>query len=43
VIIYADGREEVLPSKFTRRLEPGERLRVETPGGGGWGSYRNER
>ncbi len=37
VIIHADGRQEVVPSKFTRRLEPGERLRVETPGGGGWG------
>ena len=43
VIIHADGRAEELPSKFTRRLEPGERLRVETPGGGGWGSYHNER
>jgi N-methylhydantoinase B len=38
LIIHADGREEALPSKFTRRLEPGERLRVETPGGGGWGT-----
>lgn len=36
-IVYADGRVEELPSKFTRRLEPGDRLRVETPGGGGWG------
>ncbi|MBP7961528.1 MAG: hydantoinase B/oxoprolinase family protein [Caldilineaceae bacterium] len=30
-------REEVLLSKFTRRLQPGDRLRIETPGGGGWG------
>ena len=37
VIIHADGRGEELPSKFTRRLLPGERLRIETPGGGGWG------
>ena len=37
VLIHADGREEVLPSKFTRYLEAGTRLRVETPGGGGWG------
>jgi N-methylhydantoinase B len=37
VLIHADGREEVLPSKFTRYLEAGMRLRVETPGGGGWG------
>jgi N-methylhydantoinase B len=37
VLIHADGREEELPSKFTRYLEAGTRLRVETPGGGGWG------
>ena len=37
LIIHADGVEEVLPSKFTRRLFPGDRLRIETPGGGGWG------
>jgi N-methylhydantoinase B len=36
-LLHADGTEEALPSKFTRRLHPGERLRVETPGGGGWG------
>jgi N-methylhydantoinase B len=37
VLIHADGREEELPSKFTRYLEAGTRLRVETPGGGSWG------
>jgi N-methylhydantoinase B len=37
VLIHADGAVEELPGKFTRRLEPGDRLRVETPGGGGWG------
>ena len=37
VIIHADGEEEELRSKFTRQLRPGDRLRVETPGGGGWG------
>jgi N-methylhydantoinase B len=37
VLIHADGREETLPSKFTRYLEAGMRVRVETPGGGGWG------
>ena len=37
-LIHTDGTEEILPSKFTRRLQPGERLRVETPGGGGWGA-----
>jgi N-methylhydantoinase B len=37
LLIHADGRVEELPSKFTRYLEAGMRLRVETPGGGGWG------
>ncbi len=36
-LIHTDGREETLPSKFTRWFSPGERLRIETPGGGGWG------
>jgi N-methylhydantoinase B len=30
-----DGRR--LPGKLTGELRPGERLRIETPGGGGWG------
>jgi N-methylhydantoinase B len=38
VLIYADGRTEELPAKFTRQLAAGDRLRVETPGGGGWGT-----
>ncbi len=38
VLIHPDGREEELPAKFTRRLAAGDRLRVETPGGGGWGA-----
>jgi N-methylhydantoinase B len=37
-LIHRDGREESLPAKFTRTLKPGQRLRIETPGGGGWGS-----
>jgi N-methylhydantoinase B/oxoprolinase/acetone carboxylase alpha subunit len=32
------GREEALPGKTHVTLRPGDRLRVETPGGGGWGS-----
>jgi N-methylhydantoinase B len=38
LLIHADGHTEELPSKFTRYLEAGTRLRVETPGGGGWGA-----
>ncbi len=37
VRVRADGNEEVLPSKGTWQLRAGERVRVETPGGGGWG------
>jgi N-methylhydantoinase B/oxoprolinase/acetone carboxylase alpha subunit len=31
-------REETLYGKFTRRVAAGDRLIVETPGGGGYGS-----
>jgi N-methylhydantoinase B len=33
-----DGVEENLPAKFTRRLRAGSRLKIESPGGGGWGA-----
>jgi N-methylhydantoinase B len=36
-ILRGDGSEEKLPSKGSTRLRSGERVRVETPGGGGWG------
>lgn len=35
--VRADGSEEALAAKGTWPLAPGERVRVETPGGGGWG------
>ena len=31
------GRAQALPSKASGFLEPGDRLRLETPGGGGHG------
>ncbi|BBK36356.1 5-oxoprolinase [Allostella sp. ATCC 35155] len=37
VIIRADGTEEVVPSKLVTVLKPGDRLLVETAGGGGYG------
>ena len=37
-LLHADGRTETLGGKFTRRLHAGDRLRIETPGGGGWGA-----
>jgi N-methylhydantoinase B len=35
--ILADGSLQELPGKFNIRLRHGERIRIETPGGGGWG------
>lgn len=32
-----NGGEETLPGKCTRELQAGARLRIESPGGGGWG------
>jgi N-methylhydantoinase B len=37
IILRRDGSEEELASKTSVRLRSGERVRVETPGGGGWG------
>jgi N-methylhydantoinase B/oxoprolinase/acetone carboxylase alpha subunit len=36
-LVRADGREEAVPAKARLELAPGERLRIETPGGGGFG------
>ena len=40
VIHRADGSEEVIPSKIVTTLRPGDRLTVETAGGGGYGNPR---
>jgi len=32
-----DRSSQTLPGKFNVRLRKGERIRIETPGGGGWG------
>jgi len=37
LIIRSSGREEELPGKSSTRLRAGERVRIESPGGGGWG------
>ena len=37
VWIHRDGRTEILPGRFTRRVHAGDVLRVLTPGGGGYG------
>ena len=36
-VIREDGSVEQLPGKINVRLRPGERIRIESPGGGGWG------
>ena len=35
--IHPDGRQEELPGAITYAAEAGERVSIETPGGGGWG------
>ncbi len=36
-VIRRNGSVEEMPGKFSTRLLPGERIRIESPGGGGWG------
>jgi N-methylhydantoinase B len=37
LITRHDGSVEPMPAKFGRRLGKGDRITIETPGGGGWG------
>ncbi|MFZ0914840.1 MAG: hydantoinase B/oxoprolinase family protein [Candidatus Korobacteraceae bacterium] len=41
-ILRADGSTELMPSKGSTRLRRGERVRIETPGGGGWGQAEED-
>ncbi|HEX7285763.1 MAG TPA: hydantoinase B/oxoprolinase family protein [Candidatus Angelobacter sp.] len=36
-IVRKDGSEQVVPGKTSVRLKKGDRVRIESPGGGGWG------
>ena len=36
-IVRRDGRKQRLTSKTSREMQPGDRVRIETPGGGGFG------
>jgi N-methylhydantoinase B len=38
VIVRRDGMTQEMPGKFSTRLQSGDRVRIESPGGGGWGS-----
>jgi N-methylhydantoinase B len=40
VIYRAGGSREIIPSKIATMLRPGDRLVVETAGGGGYGDPR---
>jgi N-methylhydantoinase B len=40
-LIDANGSPKELPGKFNVRLKRGERIRIETPGGGGWGKQQH--
>jgi N-methylhydantoinase B/oxoprolinase/acetone carboxylase alpha subunit len=42
---WIDGKETVtvLPSKCSVHLQKGDRIRIETPGGGGWGEMENSK
>ena len=37
-VVHSGGSIQPIPGKFSTRLRAGERVRIETPGGGGWGS-----
>jgi N-methylhydantoinase B len=39
-LVRKEGRRVKLPGKANARLMPGDRIRVETPGGGAWGRKR---
>lgn len=36
-VVHRDGSREVLPGKTSVRLKKGTKVRIESPGGGGWG------
>ena len=42
-IIRNDGTRDQLPGKCSVRLKKGDRVRIESPGGGGWGTAKTLR
>ena len=42
-VIRNGGVIEEMPGKFSTRLQAGERIRIESPGGGGWGRVDGKR
>ncbi len=41
-VLIRHGREKRLPGKTTLSVSKGDRLRIETPGGGGYGAMKNK-
>ncbi len=41
-VIRNGGQVQEMPGKFSTRLQKGERIRIESPGGGGWGRVDTE-
>jgi N-methylhydantoinase B len=41
--VIRDGKRAKLPGKANAQLEPGDRIRIETPGGGAWGRSKNSK
>jgi len=39
VVIHSDGSEQPIAAKGSVRLRRGDRIRIESPGGGGWGTF----
>jgi N-methylhydantoinase B len=37
-ILHVNGQVQEMPGKFTTWVDAGDVLRIETPGGGGWGN-----
>jgi N-methylhydantoinase B len=37
-VIVRDGRSQEIAAKGSHELKAGDRIRIETPGGGGWGT-----
>ncbi|MFZ5653001.1 MAG: hydantoinase B/oxoprolinase family protein [Pseudomonadota bacterium] len=41
-LVYPDGRSEALPGRWSGTLAAGSLVRIETPGGGGWGNAQED-
>jgi len=37
-LIYRDSQKQQMPGKFSEQLNKGDIIRIETPGGGGYGT-----